>query len=118
MYLFRQLPNPVGNLLPHAWPKAVTAVAVSLRQDGIRVNCVIPAEVITPLYTKWLAGFADPEQQLAQIARRIPLGGRLTTAEEIADQVLFLLSARASHTTGQWVVVDGGYTHLDRAITD
>lgn len=37
--------------------------------------------------------------------------------EEIADIAAFLLSARATHTTGQWVVIDGGYIHLDRAAT-
>jgi len=41
----------------------------------------------------------------------------MTTPQEIADNVVFLLSERASHTTGQWVFVDGGYTHLDRALT-
>jgi L-fucose dehydrogenase len=90
--------------------------AAALRNDGIRVNAVIPAEVMTPLYQQWLDGFPDPMAQLADIARRVPLGQRLTTAEEIADTVAFLLSERAGHTTGQWVFVDGGYTHLDRAL--
>lgn len=90
--------------------------AAALRHDGIRVNAVIPAEVMTPLYQQWLDGFPDPASQLADIARRVPLGQRLTTAEEIADTVAFLLSERAGHTTGQWVFVDGGYTHLDRAL--
>lgn len=90
--------------------------AAALRQDGIRVNAVIPAEVMTPLYEKWLQTFDDPAARLEEIERRIPLGQRMTTAEEIADTVVFLLSDRASHTTGQWLFVDGGYTHLDRAL--
>ena len=90
--------------------------AASLREDGIRVNAVVPAEVMTPLYGQWLATFEDPAAKLAEITRRIPLDKRLTTAEEIAAQVVFLLSERAAHTTGQWVFVDGGYTHLDRAL--
>jgi len=40
----------------------------------------------------------------------------MTTAEEIANMVAFLLSERSSHTTGQIIHVDGGYTHLDRAL--
>ena len=90
--------------------------AVALRNDGVRVNAVIPAEVATPLYEAWLDGFDDPQAQRAEITRRIPLGQRMTTPQEIADTIAFLLSERASHTTGQWVFVDGGYTHLDRAI--
>ncbi|VWB21359.1 short-chain dehydrogenase [Burkholderia aenigmatica] len=90
--------------------------AVALRDDGVRVNAVIPAEVMTPLYRNWLAGFDDPDAKLAAIAGKVPLGKRFTTAEEIADTAVFLLSDRASHTTGQWLFVDGGYTHLDRAI--
>jgi enoyl-[acyl-carrier-protein] reductase (NADH) len=50
------------------------------------------------------------------IADKIPLGKRMTTAEEIANMVAFLLSKKSSHTTGQLIHVDGGYTHLDRAV--
>lgn len=90
--------------------------AVSLRGDGIRVNAVIPAEVMTPMYRRELDRLPDPAAAQAAIERRIPLGQRMTTPEEIADTAVFLLSARASHTTGQWLLVDGGYTHLDRAL--
>ncbi|KVA22904.1 SDR family oxidoreductase [Burkholderia ubonensis] len=90
--------------------------AASLRDDGVRVNAVVPAEVMTPLYRNWIAGFDDPDAKLAEIAGRIPLGRRFTTVDEIADTAVFLLSERASHTTGQWLFVDGGYTHLDRAL--
>lgn len=91
--------------------------AVELLPAGIRVNAVVPAEVITPLYREWLGGFPDPDRALADISARIPLGHRLTTPDEIAATVVFLLSSRSAHTTGQHVVVDGGYTHLDRAVT-
>lgn len=91
--------------------------AAALANDGVRVNALIPAEVMTPLYRNWIESFDHPEEKLAAITSKIPLGKRITTAEEIADTVVFLLSDRASHTTGQWVCVDGGYTHLDRALT-
>ena len=90
--------------------------AVSLLGDGIRVNAVIPAEVMTPHYRSWLQTFEDPDAKLASITSRIPLGHRMTTPREIASTVVFLLSDAASHTTGQWLFVDGGYTHLDRAL--
>lgn len=92
--------------------------AAAFLKDGIRVNAVIPAEVMTPLYANWLKTFDNPEERLAGITRRIPLGHRMTTPREIADTVVFLLSPRSSHTTGQWLFPDGGYTHLDRAIAD
>lgn len=92
--------------------------AVALAADGVRVNAVIPAEVMTPLYERWISSFDDPDRKLAAITEKIPLGHRMTTPEEIASNVVFLLSNKASsHTTGQWVFVDGGYTHLDRAMT-
>jgi len=90
--------------------------AVEFLPDGIRVNAIVVAEVMTPLYRRWLDTLPDPEEALSRITRRIPLGQRMTTAREIADTCAFLLSDRASHTTGQWLFPDGGYTHLDRAI--
>jgi L-fucose dehydrogenase len=58
----------------------------------------------------------NPEEKLAQIISKIPLENRMTTAEEIANTVAFLLSEKSSHTTGQLLHIDGGYVHLDRAI--
>jgi len=91
--------------------------AASLLVDGVRVNALIPAEVMTPLYERWLRSFDNPEERLAAITSKIPLGQRMTTAEEMARTCVFLLSDASSHTTGQWVFVDGGYTHLDRALS-
>jgi NAD(P)-dependent dehydrogenase (short-subunit alcohol dehydrogenase family) len=91
--------------------------AVDLAQHSVRVNCVIPAEVWTPLYENWLKTMPDPAAARKRIESLIPLGRRFTTAEEIAAMVVFLASPRSSHTTGQIVFVDGGYTHLDRRMS-
>ncbi len=91
--------------------------AAALAADGVRVNAVIPAEVMTPLYDRWLNSLPDREAQVAEITARIPLGNRMTLDTEIADAVVFALSPRNGHTTGQWLFVDGGYTHLDRALS-
>ena len=90
--------------------------AAAFAPDGVRVNAVLPAEVMTPMYASWLQSFDDPEAQLAKITARIPLGHRMTLDSEIAAAVVFALSPRSAHTTGQWLYVDGGYTHLDRAL--
>lgn len=91
--------------------------ALELLPYSIRVNAVIPAEVHTPLYDSWINSFEKPEEKLKLVTSKIPLEHRLTTPLEIANTVVFLLSDRSSHTTGQWIHVDGGYTHLDRAIS-
>ncbi|MCW5924296.1 MAG: SDR family oxidoreductase [Saprospiraceae bacterium] len=101
--------NGGRNALTREW-------AVELLKYGIRVNAVVVAESYTPLYEKWLQTLPDPEAALRNITAQIPLGKRMTTPEEIANTVAFLLSEKSSHTTGQLIYVDGGYVHLDRAL--
>ncbi|HTJ12401.1 MAG TPA: SDR family oxidoreductase [Dinghuibacter sp.] len=92
--------------------------AVELLKYGIRVNGLVVAECWTPLYERWISTVPDPEAKLREIRSKIPLGNRMTTKEEIADMTAFLLSERSGHTTGQLIHVDGGYVHLDRAISN
>jgi len=101
--------NGGRNALTREW-------AVELLPYSIRVNAVVVAECYTPLYEKWLDTLPDPETKLKEIISRIPLEKRMTTPEEIASTAVFLLSDKSSHTTGQIIYVDGGYTHLDRAL--
>jgi L-fucose dehydrogenase len=91
--------------------------AAELLDSGIRVNAIVPAEVMTPLYRQWLDTFSDPEQKLQSILGKIPLEKRMTLPDEIASMAVFLISPRAGHITGQHLFVDGGYVHLDRALT-
>ena len=91
--------------------------AVDLAPHGVRVNAVLPAETWTPLYEKCLAAMPDPAAAKSEIEQLIPLGRRFTTAGELANMVVFLASPRSSHTTGQIIFVDGGYTHFDRKCT-
>jgi L-fucose dehydrogenase len=102
--------NGGRNALTREW-------AVELLPYGIRVNAVIVAECWTPLYENWIKTVENPEEKLKSIVSKIPLEQRMTTAAEIANMVVFLLSEKSSHTTGQLIHVDGGYTHLDRAIS-
>ena len=90
--------------------------AVELAEYHIRVNAVIVAECWTPMYETWLGSVEDPAATRRLIENRIPFENRMTTCEEIANMTVFLLSPRSSHTTGQLIHVDGGYTHLDRAV--
>lgn len=92
--------------------------AVELLKYGIRVNAVIVAECFTPLYERWIQTLPNPEEKLKEITSKIPFENRMTTAEEIANMVAFLLSEKSSHTTGQLIHVDGGYVHLDRALAN
>lgn len=103
--------NGGRNALTREW-------AVELLPYSIRVNCVVVAESWTPLYAKWIKTLPNPEEKLKQIVSKIPLEHRMTTPEELGNAVAFLLSDKSSHTTGQLIHVDGGYTHLDRSITD
>ncbi|TFF39712.1 SDR family oxidoreductase [Mucilaginibacter psychrotolerans] len=101
--------NGARNALTREW-------AVELLPHNIRVNAVAVAECYTPLYDRWIKTLPNPEEKLASITAKIPLGKRMTTVEELGNAVAFLLSPVSSHTTGQIMYVDGGYTHLDRSI--
>ncbi len=89
--------------------------AVDLAEHGIRVNTVVPAEVWTPMYEYWINTVENPEKTLDSIRARIPLGRRMTTAEEMANAIGVLASDCSGHTTGQIHHIDGGYVHFDRS---
>jgi L-fucose dehydrogenase len=103
--------NGGRNALTREW-------AVELLKYGIRVNAVMVAECWTPAYETWIKTLPNPEEKLREITSKIPLENRMTTAEEIANTTVFLLSGRSSHTTGQILHIDGGYVHLDRALAN
>jgi NAD(P)-dependent dehydrogenase (short-subunit alcohol dehydrogenase family) len=86
------------------------ALAIEYAEYGIRVNCICPAAVDTPLLRRtWQAARpeTDPEMLQAEIARGYPLG-RIGTPEDCAHLIRFLASAEAEFITGQSYVVDGG----------
>ena len=103
--------NGGRNALTREW-------AVELLKYKIRVNAVVVAECYTPAYETWIQTLAEPEIKLKEINSKIPFENRMTTAIEIANAVVFLLSDISSHTTGQIFHVDGGYVHLDRALAN
>jgi L-fucose dehydrogenase len=103
--------NGGRNALTREW-------AVELLKYGIRVNAIVVAECWTPLYENWINTLPNPAEKRKEIEAKIPLGNRMTTAEEIANTAAFLLSDRSSHTTGQLIYIDGGYVHLDRALVN
>ena len=85
------------------------ALALELAADGIRVNCVCPAGVDTPLMRSWAATLPDPEAVLRDQAE-MHLLKRLATADDIAQTSAFLASPAACFITGTVIPVEGGAT--------
>jgi NAD(P)-dependent dehydrogenase (short-subunit alcohol dehydrogenase family) len=85
------------------------ALALELAADGIRVNCVCPAGVDTPLMRGWAATMENPEEVLRGQAA-MHLTNRMATPDEIASAILFLASPSASFITGIALPVEGGAT--------
>ena len=83
------------------------ALARDLAPDGIRVNAVCPAGVMTPLMLQWIDGQEDPQEALEQCHRGHALG-RMANIEEIGEVCAFLASEEASFITGQTICPDGG----------
>jgi meso-butanediol dehydrogenase / (S,S)-butanediol dehydrogenase / diacetyl reductase len=80
------------------------ALAVELVPDGIRVNCVCPGNVDTPMFDRALA------MQVEDPAKVKAACGRMAKPEEIASVIAFLLSEDASYMTGAQVMIDYGET--------
>ena len=92
---------------------AVVALTRSLARetacDGVRVNAVAPADILTPMTERQLAADLPREDQLREMASLYPLG-RIGTADEAAAAVVFLASPAAAWVTGSIYMVDGGLT--------
>ena len=80
------------------------AAAIEYAKKGIRVNAVCPAVIKTDMADRL---FTENDSIAQAVTDRHPLG-RIGTAEEVADGVIFLLSGKASFITGHPLVIDGG----------
>ena len=85
------------------------AMAIDYGKHNIRVNCVCPGDVDTPLLRSELAQLGEDEAQFMAEAARRPLA-RLGTPEDIANAVLFFASDMSKWVTGAFLAVDGGGT--------
>ena len=87
------------------------AMAADHLGDGIRVNCVNPGTADTPWVQRLLDASQDAERERAALEARQPTG-RLVSAQEVAEAIVYLASPAAGATTGTSLVVDGGLTSL------
>lgn len=94
---------------------AARALAVEVGEEGIRVNAVAPGTIGTPMLARDLEGMnpGDAENFLDKVRAANALG-RIGTAEEVADVVVFLVSDAARYVTGTTVVADGGFLAVKR----
>jgi len=88
----------------HAVVGLTRSAAMRYATEGIRVNCVCPGAIVTPM----TESEALSDQSRAFMAQMHPMN-RMGRAEEIADGVVFLASDRASFITGHPLAIDGGY---------
>jgi NAD(P)-dependent dehydrogenase (short-subunit alcohol dehydrogenase family) len=85
-------------------------VSQELASRGIRLNCVSPGYMRTPMSTGERTGMSaeEQEQRIAAFGQLVPIG-RAGSTLDIADAILFLASDEAGYITGQELIVDGGY---------
>ena len=85
-------------------------VARELADRGIRMNCVSPGFMRTPMSTGERMGLSAEQQdaRIAAFGERVPMG-RAGSVDDIANAILYLASNEAAYVTGQEIVVDGGY---------
>jgi NAD(P)-dependent dehydrogenase (short-subunit alcohol dehydrogenase family) len=85
------------------------ALAIDLARENIRVNCVCPGDIKTPMLDKDMAQSDNPEEYLRELINRYPVG-HLGTPEEVAAVICFLASGTSPFTTGAAWSIDGGIT--------
>lgn len=85
------------------------ALALELAPSGVRVNCVCPGDVSTPMLERQLSATGNPDVVRREMESVYPLG-RIGKPEEVAGVILFLASGAASFVTGAAWSVDGGLT--------
>jgi NAD(P)-dependent dehydrogenase (short-subunit alcohol dehydrogenase family) len=103
----RGMPHNVAYVASkHAVLGLARAAAVEAAPHSVRVNCVLPGLIETPMLMQ-LDPASAPQAIRERLGAGVPLG-RIGTAEELAELVCFLLSDRASHITAQAIAVDGG----------
>jgi dihydroanticapsin dehydrogenase len=85
------------------------ALAADFGQYNIRVNCICPGAIETPMLDRVIEFQGDPPEVRAMRQKNYPMG-RFGTADEIAKTALFLASDDSSFVTGATIVVDGGFT--------
>ena len=84
-------------------------MAIELATTGVRINCVCPGVIETPMMERWTDLMPDKDEAKAMLRGVMPIG-RMGTAEEIAGAVLFFASADSSLCQGAVLSVDGGFT--------
>lgn len=83
-------------------------MAVQYAPVGVRVNAVAPGEILTPMTRKQFQSNRTDSEQIAEIAKRVPMG-RMGSPEEVAKVIGFLLSENASYVSGTIIPVDGAF---------
>jgi NAD(P)-dependent dehydrogenase (short-subunit alcohol dehydrogenase family) len=86
------------------------SMAIGHAQDNIRVNCICPGTIPTPLYYEFLSSLPNKEEVSKMVQNSHPLG--LGTVEDIAFAALFLASNESRYMTGSPLIVDGGFTAI------
>jgi NAD(P)-dependent dehydrogenase (short-subunit alcohol dehydrogenase family) len=105
--LLGQKQNPVYSATKGAIIAMTKALALDYAKDGVRVNCICPAGVMTPLLEEWIQQQPDPTATIQALIEMHPLG-RSATTEEVAKAALYLASDQSYFITGIALPVDGG----------
>lgn len=105
--LIGQKQNPAYSASKGAIIAMTKALALDYAKDGVRVNCICPAGVMTPLLEEWIGQQPNPATTIQDLVDMHPLG-RCASTEEIARAVLYLASDLSKFVTGIALPVDGG----------